>query len=267
MNPTDLARRLAFAVSAGERAGALALGYASDPGRLGVVSKGLQDLVTAADRAVEAALRAEIAAAFPGDAVLGEEEGMSADWDGRSPLWIIDPIDGTANFVRRLPLWCVSIGLWHGGDAVAGVIVNPVVRETHAAARGQGATMNGRPIRVSPATSPSESRIGLGFSYRRPPAFHVASVERLLTRHCEYSRLGSGALGMAHVADGRFEGYFEPHINAWDVAAGVAIVREAGGFTNDYFAGDALERGAPILAGAPGLRGFLEETLGDLMRA
>jgi myo-inositol-1(or 4)-monophosphatase len=125
--------------------------------------------------------------------------------------------------------------------------------------------MNGKPIRVSQATSPGHSRIGLGFSYRRERHLHVAAVDRLLARQCEYSRLGSGALGMAHVADGRFEGYFEPHINSWDVAAGLVIVREAGGFTNDFFARDGLTRGNPILAGAPGLREFLESTLGDLM--
>ncbi|MCC7116211.1 MAG: inositol monophosphatase [Burkholderiales bacterium] len=267
MNDSELDRRLAFAVAAAERAGQLALRYASDPAQLGIVAKGLQDVVTIADRAVEEALRHEFAGAFPGDAVLGEEDGLSPGWDRKAPLWIVDPIDGTANYARRLPLWCVSVGLWYDGDAVAGVIVNPVARETHAAARGRGATLNGRPIRVSAVTVPTQARIGLGFSYRRPPALHVASVERLLSSHCEYSRLGSGALGMAHVADGRFEGYFEPHINAWDVAAGLVIVREAGGFTNDFFAGDALERGAPILAGAPGLRGFLETTLGDLMRS
>jgi len=103
-------------------------------------------------------------------------------------------------------------------------------------------------------------------SDRRAPSIHVDNVERLLTNGCEYSRLGSGALGMAYVADGRFEGYFEPHINAWDVTAGIVIVREAGGFTNDFFAGERrLERGNAILAGAPGMRAFLEDTLGDLM--
>ena len=218
--------------------------------------------VTDADLAVEHLLRQMLDADAPGDALLGEEFGQLGDSER---LWILDPIDGTANFARRLPLWCVSIGVYSDGDAVCGVIHNPMAGETHAAARGRGATMNGTPIRVSRATAPEHSRIGLGFSYRRERKLHVAAVDRLLARQCEYSRLGSGALGMAHVADGRFEGYFEPHINSWDVAAGLVIVREAGGFTNDFFARDGLTRGNPILAGAPGLREFLESTLGDLM--
>ena len=234
---------------------------------LGVQVKGVQDVVTLADKAAEQSLRAEVAAVFPHDARLGEEEGITPGWDGRAPLWIVDPIDGTANYARRLPLWCISVGLFADGEPVLGVIHNPMTGETHAAARGRGATLDGVPIHASSETSPERSRINLGFSYRRPRALHVQSIDRLLARNCEYSRLGSGALGMAYVADGRFEGYFEPHINAWDVCAGIVIVREAGGFTNDFFAGEGrLQRGNAILAGAPGLRGFLEDALGDLVQ-
>ncbi|MEO8485748.1 MAG: inositol monophosphatase family protein [Betaproteobacteria bacterium] len=265
MTPHDLESRFRFAIDAARRAGDLALAFARDPRSLAIESKGIQDVVTAADKAVEKSLRGEVAQAFPGDAMLGEEDGISPGWDGKAPLWIVDPIDGTVNFTRRLPLWCVSIGLYVDGDAVFGVIHNPVVDELHAAMRGRGATMNGRPIRASVATTPEQARIGLGFSYRREHALHVTAIDRLLSLRCEYSRLGSGALGMAYVADGRFEGYFEPHINSWDVAAGLVIVREAGGFTNDFFTGGALMRGNPILAGAPGMREFLERTLGDLL--
>ena len=142
MTPDQLDARLRFAVAAAHRAGETALAHAHDPAGLGTVSKGVQDVVTAADKAVEQALRREIAEAFSGDAVLGEEEGLSPGWDGRAPLWILDPIDGTAKFARRLPLWCVSIGVHSDGDAVCGVIHNPMAGETHAAARGSGATMN-----------------------------------------------------------------------------------------------------------------------------
>jgi myo-inositol-1(or 4)-monophosphatase len=267
MNPHELDSRLRFAVDAARRAGDLALFHARNPDTMGIEVKGIQDVVTVADKAVEKALRAEIAAVFPHDAMLGEEEGITPDWDGVAPLWIVDPIDGTANFARRLPLWCISIGLFAGGEPVLGVIHNPVTDELHAAAKGRGATLNGVPIHASKVSSPQHARINLGFSYRRDPTLHIASIERLLTRECEYSRLGSGALGMAYVADGRFEGYFEPHINSWDVTAGIVIVREAGGFTNDFFAGgDRLKRGNAILAGAPGMRAFLEGTLGDLMQ-
>jgi myo-inositol-1(or 4)-monophosphatase len=267
MTPHELDLRLAFAVDAARRAGETALAYARDPEAMGIEVKGKQDVVTLADKSVEKALRAEVAAVFAHDAMLGEEEGITPGWDGSAPLWIVDPIDGTANFARRLPLWCISIGLYAGGEPVLGVIHNPVTNELHAAAKGRGATLNGMPIRASSVDSPRHARINLGFSYRRDPSLHVASIERLLGNECEYSRLGSGALGMAYVADGRFEGYFEPHINAWDVCAGIVIVREAGGFTNDFFGGDdRLKRGNAILAGAPGMRGFLEGTLGDLMQ-
>jgi myo-inositol-1(or 4)-monophosphatase len=259
------AERFAFAKGAALAAGELALPHYRDRAALAVESKGLQDVVTVADKAVEAMLVARIASAFPGDVVLGEEGGFSAPWDARAPLWVIDPIDGTANFARGLPLWCVSIGIVVGGEAVAGVIYNPVNGELHAAMHGAGATLNEVPIRVSAVADHHHARIGLGFSYRRPAPIHVGNIERLLGLGCEYSRLGSGALGMAYVADGRFEGYFEPHINSWDVLAGLVIVREAGGWTNDFLADAGLTEGNPILAAAPGLRAFLQRELWDAL--
>ncbi len=259
--PALIAARLAFARTIAREAGALALAHYRRPGGLAVESKGLQDVVTLADREVEALLVARIAAAFPGDIVLGEEGGYSAPYDGVAPLWVVDPIDGTANFARRLPLWCVSIGLVHQREAVAGVIYNPVTDELHAGSAEAAATCNDRAIRVSDVDDPHRARVSLGFSYRRDPSIHVAGIARLLAAGCEYSRLGSGALGMAYVADGRFEGYFEPHINAWDVAAGIAIVRAAGGWTSDFFADDGLDRGNAILAAAPGMRDFLQAEL------
>jgi myo-inositol-1(or 4)-monophosphatase len=109
--------------------------------------------------------------------------------------------------------------------------------------------------------SPATARIGMGFSYRRPPAVHVRGIERLLEANCEYARLGSGALGMAFVADGRFDGYWEPHINSWDVLAGICLVREAGGWVGDFLAGDGLFDGNPILACTPALKPFLQAQL------
>ena len=253
--------RFAFAQRIAREAGALALSHYRRRGELAVESKGLQDIVTVADRAVEAMLVARIGEAFPGDVVLGEEGGYSAPHTGGAPLWVIDPIDGTANFARGLPLWCISIGLLHDGVPVAGVIYNACTDELHAGSIDTPATCNGAPIRVSRVADPHHARLSLGFSYRRDPSIHLASIARLLAAGCEYSRLGSGALGLAYVADGRFEGYFEPHINAWDVAAGIAIVRAAGGWTNDFFAGEGLARGNPILASAPGMRAFVEREL------
>ena len=118
MTPEELDNRLRFAVDAARRAGDLALAHARNPDGLGVEIKGVQDVVTLADKAAEQALRAEVAAVFPHDAMLGEEEGITPGWDGRAPLWIVDPIDGTANYARRLPLWCISVGLYVDGVLV-----------------------------------------------------------------------------------------------------------------------------------------------------
>lgn len=213
---------------------------------LHIESKGLQDIVSQADRETEDIVVEGLRKSFPVDGVLGEERGRrpgTSDY-----LWVIDPIDGTANFVRGIPFWCVSVGLLKGDEPVAGFIVNPVVGEFYAAAKGHGATLNGKPIRASDTADIKEARVGLGFSYRRPVAAHVAAIEALLNHECEYSRLGSGALGMALTADGRLDGYWEAHINIWDVAAGLCIVKEAGGWTSNFASGDYLLRGNPILA-------------------
>ncbi|MBS0320344.1 MAG: inositol monophosphatase, partial [Proteobacteria bacterium] len=138
--------------------------------------------------------------------------------------------------------------------------------ELHAGGVGMPATLNGAPIRVSAVDDPHSARANLGFSYRHPVAAHAEAVRRLLEAGCEYSRFGSGALGMAYVADGRFEAYFEPHINVWDVAAGIAIVEAAGGRCNDFLAGDAVRRGNAILASTPALWPWFARTLLPLTR-
>lgn len=224
-----------------------------------VESKGLQDLVSETDRACEDEIVSVLTRMFPGDAFLGEERGLQNT--GGDATWIIDPIDGTANFLRGIPLWCVSLGLVYRNAPVIGLIYNPVTDELYAAKRGRGATLNNSTIKVGTVTKLSEARMGLGFSYRRPVAPHVQAISALLEAHCEYSRLGSGALGMAMTADGRLDGYWEAHINIWDVAAGLCIVGEAGGWTNDFMSGDVFRLGNPILATNPALSGPLSALL------
>lgn len=218
---------------------------------LAIERKGTQDLVSEADRACEDRIVGALQQLFPEDGFLGEERGTKNP--GAKAIWIIDPIDGTANFLRGIPLWCVSLGLVADGEFVIGVIYNPVTEELYAARRGKGATLNGRKIEVSQATSLEESRLGIGYSYRRPPAPHAEAVKALLDAHCEYSRLGSGALGLAFTADGRLEGYWESHINAWDVAAGLCIVKEAGGRVSDFLSGNGLTEGNEVLVSNPHL--------------
>jgi myo-inositol-1(or 4)-monophosphatase len=228
-------------------------------GELAVERKGTQDLVSEADRACEDAIVGALRASFPEDAFLGEERGLQKGHG--DALWVIDPIDGTANFLRGIPIWCVSLGLMVKGEFVSGIIYNPVTEEFYAARRGKGAFLNGKRIGVSKATRLEDARLNVGFSYRRPVGPHIAGVRALLDAHCEYSRLGSGALGLAHTAEGRFEGYWEQHINIWDVAAGIVIVREAGGYVNDFLAGDGINKGNVILAATPALVPALQALL------
>jgi myo-inositol-1(or 4)-monophosphatase len=142
------------------------------------------------------------------------------------------------------------------------VIYDPVRDELYTGARGRGARRDGAPIRVSPRTSLEGAVVGLGFSYRRPPSLHVEHVRRLLDAGVEYRRIGSGALGVAYVADGRLDGYIEQHINAWDVLAGLTIVAEAGGWTTDFLAGDGLSTGSAVLATTPALKDALAAAAG-----
>lgn len=214
--------------------------------KLEVETKGFQDFVSVVDRACEDEIVSTLGRLFPGDAFLGEERGIQNA--GGDATWVIDPIDGTANFLRGIPLWCVSLGLIVQNKPVIGVIYNPVTDELYAARQGAGATLNGSKISVSAVRKLNEARMGVGFSYRRPIAPHLQGISALLEAHCEYSRLGSGALGLAFTADGRMDGYWEAHINIWDVAAGLCIVKEAGGWINDFMSGDVFRLGNPILA-------------------
>ncbi len=250
MQRTQLEDRVRVATTAIREAGAISLSYYGRRTRLLVESKGVQDVVSEADRACEDLIVSRLARAFPGDSLLCEESGLRQE----GPLtWAIDPIDGTANFVRGINHWCVSVGLVEDGRAVFGLILDPVADELFSAVAGQGAFLNGRPIHVSGETALSRARIGIGFSYRRPVAPHARDIEALLDSRCEYSRLGSGALGLAYTANGRLDGYWERHINAWDAVAGVAIVHEAGGRTNDFLAESTLVHGNEILATTPAL--------------
>jgi myo-inositol-1(or 4)-monophosphatase len=233
-------------------AGQIALDRYRKRETLTIERKGRQDFVSEADKACEVFVIGALTRAFPADSFLGEEGG--AQNSGGEALWIIDPIDGTSNFIAGIPVWCVSLGLVIGGKSVLGIIYNPVTDELYTAQAGEGAYLNGKRIRVSNAARLDEARMGLGFSYRRPVQEHIAAVKACLEASCEYTRFGSGALGMAFAADGRLDGYYEAHINAWDIAAGLVLVTEAGGWCSDFFGGpDALGKGNAILATTPGL--------------
>lgn len=252
MDSRDLALRFRAAQGIVREAGQVAADLYRRRGELVIERKGRQDFVSRADKECEAFVMAEVLRLFPEDGFLGEEGGAQASRSGLT--WIIDPIDGTSNFLAGVPVWCVSLGLVQERVSVAGVIFNPVTDELYAAQAGGGATLNGKRIRVSDAPKLDEARLMLGFSYRRPVAEHVTAIDACLNASCEYARFGSGALGLAFAADGRFDGYYEAHINAWDVAAGLVIVKEAGGWHNDFFGpADSFAKGNVILAANPKL--------------
>jgi myo-inositol-1(or 4)-monophosphatase len=233
--------RLDFAMQLARDAGALAH---SAFGQSTATLKGRHDIVTAMDAKVERFIRAALAQRYPDDAIVGEEEGGG----GGERVWIIDPIDGTANYARGIPHYCVSIGYLEHGAPMIGVLYDPPHDALYSAAQGEGAWLDGGRLQVSAYADLGAATVECGWSTRRSTADYVALVNRVLQAGCAMRRAGSGALGLADVAAGRIEAYCELHINAWDCAAGIVLVREAGGRTNDFFAGDGLAAGNPLLA-------------------
>jgi myo-inositol-1(or 4)-monophosphatase len=215
--------------------------------------KGRHDEVTAMDREVERFIRAAIGQAWPDDALLGEEDGASSDIAGAKRVWIIDPIDGTANYARSIAHYCVSIGYVEDGVPTVGALHDPSHERLYFAERGGGAWMAEgstalRRLAVSPVAALDGATVECGWSLRRSQAAYVEMLDKVLGAGCAIRRAGSGALGLADVAAGRTEGYCELHINSWDCAAGLLLVTEAGGRTNDFFAGSGLLEGNPLLA-------------------
>ncbi len=210
-------------------------------GRGGAIElKGAIDLVTAYDRASEALILEALRRRFPGHAVLAEESGSTAG-DASPYRWVVDPLDGTTNFAHGLPFFCVSIGLEAHGRRALGVLYDPMRDECFAARAGGGATLNGTPITVSPALTLDRALGGTGFPYdvMDHPAETLRWFAPLLPRLRGVRRLGSAALDLAYVACGRLDLFWEAKLHAWDVAAGILIVEEAGGRVTD-FAGGAV---------------------------
>ena len=247
----DLAPRLALAESVALRAGDLAHRYFRDRDTLNVEAKRtLQDMVSEADREVETLIRAALTEAFPDDAQLGEEHGLSPGTSGLT--WVIDPIDGTAPFLAGLPGWCISIGACDAQGPVIGVIHAPVLGETFAAARGGGARLNGMPIRVTDRFDLSTGLLGVGANDRVPEERVGEMLSSLMAAGASWTRYGSGALMLAWVAAGRLVGYAEPRMSAWDCMAGYCLVEAAGGCVLPFPDGDRLTQSAPVLAACPG---------------
>lgn len=249
---TNYSDRLEFASRTAREAGALALRYFADLDSLTVRSKGVQDMATEADVNTEALICDAIAAEYPQDAFLGEESSDSFAVTDAPGTWVVDPIDGTQPFVCGMRTWCISIAFYADGMVQVGVVYDPSNDELFAAVRGQGATLNGKKMQVADVASVSEGLVSVGYSTRVTPEDTLGPLARLLHANGMYHRSGSGALSLAYVAAGRLIGYFEPHMCAWDMAAGELLVLEAGGKSNNCLPNDqALIDGNLALAAAP----------------
>lgn len=239
--------RFDFAVHLARQAGQFAMQHFKAIDTLAIESKGHQDVVSNADRDTETLIRKAIEVRYPEDGVVGEEHGRK---DGTSGYdWVIDPIDGTANFVRGIPQWCVAVACTQGGRPVVGAIYEPASDEMFSAARGAGAYVNGKPMRTSTASALTEGSVMVGVSGRTDPKIAVGLVSAVVTQGGMFFRNASGALGLAYVAGGRLLGYVEDRMNAWDCLAGLLMVEEAGGTILPIDTGTVLEEGTPIVAG------------------
>lgn len=267
MNPIE--SRHALAVSLVEAAAQTALGFFKDRDSLNIEVKGLQDWVSNADKSVEDELRAALAQAYPYDAIVGEEHGAAMGSSGFT--WVIDPIDGTTNFVNGTPGWCVVLACVHNSQTVSAVVCDPVSQETYVAARGHGASLNGRSLQVSAATRLDQGTLGVGHSTRISPEGTIKLLEQLLNRQGLFRRGGSGALDLAYVAAGRLIGFVEPHMNAWDCLAAMLLIEEAGGRVEPFDMPGMIAHGGRAVTACPGVYdevlSMMNEANGELNRA
>ncbi len=225
---------LNFAIETARQAGQILLEKFGR--KINISKKGEIDLVTEADLASEKLIIERIRSHYPKHSILAEESGEAISTDGtNSWKWIVDPLDGTTNFAHGYPCWCVTLALEHDGEIVVGVTYDPTREELFAAEKGGGATLNNKPIRVSETEKLSESLIVTGFPYDFKQKENFAQhLNDFLLKSRGVRRDGSAAIDMAYVACGRFDGFWEEGLHAWDVAAGVLLIEEAGGRVSYY---------------------------------
>ncbi len=218
--------------------------------------KARNDFVTAADRASEDAITALVRERFPDHRILAEESGWtgSAD-DGTAPVWVIDPLDGTTNFVHGFPHFAVSIGVLVEQRPTFGVVLDPVKGDIFRAGPKVGATWNGAPCRISARSSLAGALLSTGFPFRAHPYLdpYLAIFRDVFLGAKAVRRPGAAALDLAYVACGIFDGFFEFQLSPWDMAAGAALVREAGGMITDMDGSDDFLESGDVLCGTPGV--------------
>ena len=251
-----------IAIKAARRAGNIILRHADRIDMLNIETKGRSDLVSEVDHMAEQAIIEIIRQAYPDHAILAEESG---EQEGSSYQWIIDPLDGTTNFLHGYPQYAVSIGLRHLGKLEAAVVFDPLRDELFSAYRGEGAQLNDRRIRVSKQKTLEGALLGTGFPFKNPENLDawIAMFRELITQSGGVRRAGSAALDLAHVACGRLDGFWEIGLKPWDMAAGCLLVQEAGGIITDLDDRSDYMKTGNILAATP----YLHELIKPITKA
>ena len=256
----DIARQVA------EEAGTILMERFGRLSAAEIERRGARDVVTAADTASEDHIRRRLGAAHPGVPVLGEEAAEPVTAAPAGPAWIVDPLDGTVNFVQGIPLFAVSIGYVEDGVPLAGVIHIPVLGQTFWGGPGQGVFEGDRPVSCSITPVLEDAVVATGFAYGRNDTAddNVANLERMILTTRGIRRMGAAAIDLAYVASGRLDGFWELHLKPWDVAAGVALVRGAGGVVTDQRGGEDWLFGGHIVAANALIHGPLRAALAPL---
>ena len=242
-----------IATEAARRGAEILLHYWEDLGKDDADIKSRNDWVSAADRESEKAIISCICDLSPGDSFLGEESGASTGKSDRT--WIIDPLDGTSNYLQHFPFWCVSIGLRTGTEMTAGLVYEPLRKIFFTGERGAGAFRDGKRLRVSDQETVEGAFLATGFPFRAQEYVSVYCdiFENVIRIAKGVRRAGSAALDLAYTAAGVFDGFFELHLAPWDVAAGSLLVREAGGVITDFSGGDRWFERGNIVGASPGV--------------
>ena len=243
---------LNVATRTARQAGDIIRRYTNKVENLRIHNKDENDFVTEVDRQAEQVIVSALKKAYPEHAILGEESGRHDDSDA-AYQWIIDPLDGTTNFIYGMPHFAVSIALKERGRLLVGVVYDPLKDEMFAAARGDGATLNNRKVRVSARPSLHNALLGTGVPFRKDQdlELYLRSMRALLPDTAGMRRPGSAALDLAYVACGRFDGFWEFGLNEWDMAAGALLIQEAGGLVGDLNGGNTHMGSGNVLAGNP----------------
>ncbi|MFZ5547642.1 MAG: inositol monophosphatase family protein [Pseudomonadota bacterium] len=259
---------LNIAIKAARTAGAIINRASLDVDLLKVTAKSANDFVTEVDHAAEAAIIETILTAYPGHAILAEESGRTHGAKHSDFLWIIDPLDGTTNFIHGFPVYCISIALSFRGKVEQAVVYDPTRNDLFMASKGRGAFMNDKRLRVSKRTRLGDSLIGTGFPFRKGDNFQrYLKMFEAVAPHCAgLRRPGSAALDLCYVAAGWYDGFFETGLNPWDVAAGSLIITEAGGLIGNFTGEADFLHQREVVAGSPKIYGQLVQLLAPFTR-